>query len=114
MVRKAFGMAGLSQRSGSPAFLRYAWPSAQWGSLPIAGGVEAAYHAQIEAAADPAAERAEIEGRLEALQSPLRTAEAFGVEEIIDPRLTRSYLCRFAALAAPLRQAGRPHFGYRP
>jgi acetyl-CoA carboxylase carboxyltransferase component len=114
MVRKAFGMAGLAQRGGSPAFLRYAWPSAQWGSLPIAGGVEAAYRAQIEAAPDPAAKRAEIEARLEALQSPLRTAEAFGVEEIIDPRLTRSYLCRFADLAAPLRQPGRPHFGYRP
>jgi acetyl-CoA carboxylase carboxyltransferase component len=114
MVRKAFGMAGLTQRNGSPAFLRYAWPSAQWGSLPIAGGVEAAYRAQIEAAPDPAAERTAIEARLEALQSPLRTAEAFGVEEIIDPRQTRSYLCRFANLAAPLRQPGRPHFGYRP
>jgi acetyl-CoA carboxylase carboxyltransferase component len=114
MVRKAFGMAALSQRGGSPAFLRYAWPSAQWGSLPIAGGVDAAYRAQIEAAPDPAAERAAIEARLEALQSPLRTAEAFGVEEIIDPRQTRSYLCRFANLAGPLRQPGRPHFGYRP
>lgn len=114
MVRKAFGMAGLAQRNGSQAFLRYAWPSAQWGSLPIAGGVEAAYRAQIEAAADPDAERAAIEARLEAFQSPLRTAEAFGVEEIIDPRKTRSYLCRFAALAAPLRAVGRPAFGYRP
>ncbi|RTL71569.1 MAG: methylmalonyl-CoA carboxyltransferase [Hyphomicrobiales bacterium] len=114
MVRKAFGMAGLAQRNGSEAFLRYAWPSAQWGSLPIAGGVEAAYRAQIEAAPDPDAERAAIETRLEALQSPLRTAEAFGVEEIIDPRKTRSYLCRFANLAAPLRTLGRPAFGYRP
>jgi acetyl-CoA carboxylase carboxyltransferase component len=114
MVRKAFGMAGLAQRNGSPAFLRYAWPSAQWGSLPIAGGVEAAYRAVIEAAPDPAAKRAEIEARLEALQSPLRTAEAFGVEEIIDPARTRSYLVRFAHLAAPLRTPGRPHFGYRP
>jgi acetyl-CoA carboxylase carboxyltransferase component len=114
MVRKAFGMAGLTQRNGSPAFLRYAWPSAQWGSLPIAGGVEAAYRAVIEAAPDPAQRRAEIEAKLEALQSPLRTAEAFGVEEIIDPRQTRAYLCRFADLAAPLRRSGRPHFGYRP
>jgi acetyl-CoA carboxylase carboxyltransferase component len=114
MVRKAFGMAGLAQRNGSDAFLRYAWPSAQWGSLPIAGGVDAAYRAVIEAAPDPAAKRAEIEAKLEALQSPLRTAEAFGVEEIIDPRRTRSYLTRFAGLAAPLRRAGRPHFGYRP
>jgi acetyl-CoA carboxylase carboxyltransferase component len=114
MVRKAFGMAGLAQRNGSGAFLRYAWPSARWGSLPIAGGVEAAYRAVIEAAPDPGAKRAEIEARLETLQSPLRTAEAFGVEEIIDPRRTRSYLTRFAELAAPLRKPGRPHFGYRP
>ena len=114
MVRKAFGMAGLSQRGGGDAFMRFAWPSGQWGSLPIAGGVEAAYRAVIEAAPDPAAKRAEIESRLEAFQSPLRTAEAFGVEEIIDPRETRSVLTRFANLAAPLRSAGRPKFGYRP
>jgi acetyl-CoA carboxylase carboxyltransferase component len=114
MVRKAFGMAGLAQRNGSPSFMRYAWPSAQWGSLPIAGGVEAAYRAVIEAAPDPAAKRAEIEARLEVLQSPLRTAEAFDIEEIIDPRETRAVLCRFANLAAPLRGTGRPSFGYRP
>jgi acetyl-CoA carboxylase carboxyltransferase component len=114
MVRKAFGMAALAQRNGSPAFMRLAWPSAQWGSLPIAGGVAAAYRAVIEAAPDPAAERAAIEARLDKLQSPLRTAEAFGVEEIIDPRDTRAHLCRFAAMAAPLRRPAPPSFGYRP
>jgi acetyl-CoA carboxylase carboxyltransferase component len=114
IVRKAFGMAALSQRNGSRAFLRVAWPSAQWGSLPIAGGVDAAYRAVIESAPDPAAMRAAIEAKLEALQSPLRTAEAFGVEEIIDPRETRSHLCRFAELAAPLRRATVASFGYRP
>ena len=114
MVRKAFGMAALAQRNGSPAFARIAWPSAQWGSLPIAGGVAAAYRAVIEAAPDPAAARAEIEARLETLQDPLRTAEAFGVEEIVDPRDTRRRLCAFANRAAPLRAAGRPAFGYRP
>jgi acetyl-CoA carboxylase carboxyltransferase component len=114
MVRKAFGMAALTQRNGSQAFMRYAWPSAQWGSLPIAGGVDAAYRSVIEAAEDPAAMRAQIEARLETLQSPLRTAEAFGVEEIIDPADTRRRLCDFANLAAPLRTPGPPGFGYRP
>jgi acetyl-CoA carboxylase carboxyltransferase component len=114
MVRKAFGMAALAQRNGSRRFMRIAWPSAQWGSLPIAGGVAAAYRAVIEAAPDPSAARAEIEARLEKLQDPLRTAEAFGVEEIVDPRETRRHLCRFVALAEPLREAGRPRFGYRP
>jgi acetyl-CoA carboxylase carboxyltransferase component len=115
MVRKAFGMAALAQRNGSRTFMRYAWPSARWGSLPIAGGVEAAYRAVIEAAPDPAKLRAEIEAKLEAVQSPLRTAEAFGVEEIIDPRETRRYLCQFTELAAPLRQVGAAAgFSYRP
>jgi acetyl-CoA carboxylase carboxyltransferase component len=68
----------------------------------------------IEAAPDPAATRAAIEAKLEALQDPLRTAEAFGVEEMVDPRDTRAHLCRFANLAAPLRGTGRPVFGHRP
>jgi acetyl-CoA carboxylase carboxyltransferase component len=114
MVRKAFGMAALSQRNGSKAFMRVAWPSARWGSLPIAGGVDAAYRALIEAAPDPAKLRAEIEAKLEAVQSPLRTAEAFGVEEIIDPRETRARLCQFANLVAPLRQPGPAGVRYRP
>jgi acetyl-CoA carboxylase carboxyltransferase component len=114
IVRKAFGMAALSQRNGSLAFVRYAWPSARWGSLPIAGGVDAAYRAEIEKAPDPAAKRAEIEARLSRLESPIRTAEAFGVEEIIDPRATRTHLCRFANLAAKLRPSGRAVFPYRP
>jgi acetyl-CoA carboxylase carboxyltransferase component len=107
-------MAGLSQRNGSEAFVRYAWPSAQWGSLPIAGGVDAAYRAVIEAAPDPAAKRREIEAKLETFQAPVRTAEAFGVEGIIDPRETRKHLTQFAHMAAPLRTTGRPGFGYRP
>ncbi len=114
IVRKAFGMAALSQRNGSKAFMRFAWPSARWGSLPIAGGVDAAYRAVIEAAPDPAKKRAEIEAKLEAVQSPIRTAEAFGVEEIIDPRETRLHLCRFANWVAPLRQCPTPGFNYRP
>jgi acetyl-CoA carboxylase carboxyltransferase component len=48
------------------------------------------------------------------VRSPFRSAERFQVEEIIDPRDTRSVLCEFANLAAPLRQAGPVAFGYRP
>jgi acetyl-CoA carboxylase carboxyltransferase component len=74
---------------------RIAWPSAEWGSLPIEGGVAAAYRREIEAAPDPARRVAEIEAELRAYASPFLTAEAFGVEDIIDPRETRPYLCRF-------------------
>jgi hypothetical protein len=48
------------------------------------------------------------------VRSPFRTAERFGVEEIIDPRDTRPLLCEFANLAAPMRKPGPRSFGYRP
>jgi acetyl-CoA carboxylase carboxyltransferase component len=93
---------------------RYSWPSGNWGSLPLEGGVEAAYRAEIESAEDPVAKLAEIEQRLEQLRSPFRTAEAFLVEEIVDPRDTRPLLCEFAWLAAKLRDPGTSSFGMRP
>src|SRR5438067_2389961 len=86
--------------------IRYAWPSAYWGSLPLEGGIEAAYRADIDAAPDPVAKLKEIEDRLNKLRSPFRSAEKFWVEEIIDPRKTRSLLCEFARLAEPLRTPG--------
>jgi len=36
---------------------------------------------------------------LEQYRSPLRTAEAFGIEEVIDPRDTRPLLCDWVKLA---------------
>ena len=114
LVRKVFGVAGAVHQNSSRYCMRVAWPSAEWGSLPIAGGLEAAYKAEIEAAADPAAKRAEIEARVRRFASPLRSAEKFDIEEIIDPRDTRRLLCEFAALAAPLRTPGRSVFGVRP
>ena len=98
--------------------LRYAWPSGNWGSLPLAGGLEAAYRRELEAAEDPVALRAEIEARLDAVSSPFRTAERFLVEEIIDPRDTRRMLCDWAERAHELvRQeiaAGPKTRGLRP
>lgn len=99
IIRKCYGVAGGAHQRRSTLTVRYAWPSAEWGSLPVEGGVEAAYRREIEAAPDPEVKRQEIEERLTALRSPFRTAEAFGIEEIIDPRETRPLLCRFVETA---------------
>ncbi len=114
LVRRVFGVAGAAHQSTGRFNIRYAWPSGEWGSLPIAGGLEAAYKGELEASADPAAKLAEIETRLKQFTSPFRTAEQFLVEEIIDPRETRELLCEFANLAAPLRVVGPSTFGMRP
>lgn len=99
VIRKCYGMAGAATTSKNGADLKFAWPTAEWGSLPVEGGVAAAYRREISAASDPARAEREIEAELRAYSSPFRTAEAFGVEELIDPRETRGVLCEFAALA---------------
>jgi acetyl-CoA carboxylase carboxyltransferase component len=114
IVRNSFGVAGALHVPAGRLSIRYAWLSGWWGSLPLEGGIEAAYRAEIDAAPDPKAKLAEIEARLNALRSPFRTAEPFWVEEIIDPRDTRKLLCEFAALAEPLLTPGPRTFAMRP
>lgn len=99
IIRRCYGVAGAGHGNSDRLNLRYAWPSADWGSLPIEGGVQAAYRREIEAADDPDQRRREIEDNLEQYRSPLRTAEAFGIEEVIDPRDTRELLCEWVQLA---------------
>ncbi|WP_027517399.1 acyl-CoA carboxylase subunit beta [Bradyrhizobium sp. WSM1417] len=115
ILRNAFGVAGVVHQPADRFSIRYAWPSAYWGSLPLEGGIEAAYRADIDAAEDKAEKLKEIENRLNKLRSPFRSAEKFWVEEIIDPRKTRSLLCEFARLAEPLRKPGPSgNFSIRP
>src|ERR671935_3083120 len=102
LVRKVYGVAGAAHSNAERLNIRYAWPSGDWGSLPIEGGIEAAYRRELEAADDPVVRRAEIEERLNAVRSPFRTAERFGVEDIIDPRDTRPLLSEWAARAHEL------------
>ena len=117
VIRKCYGMAGMGTTDKNGLDLKIAWPSAEWGSLPIEGGVAAAFRKDIASAPDPKSREREIEAELRALASPYRTAEAFGVEEIIDPRETRPYLCRFIDAAQGRLQTTlgqKPKFGVRP
>jgi len=114
IIRNCFGVAGAAHQPAGRLALRYAWLSSYWGSLPLEGGIEAAYRAEIDAAPDPAAKLREIEERLNKLRSPFRTAEAFWVEEIIDPRETRPLICEFARLSDTLVAPGPSTFAMRP
>ncbi|TDI60330.1 MAG: methylmalonyl-CoA carboxyltransferase [Alphaproteobacteria bacterium] len=114
IVRKAFGVAGAAHMNPERLRYRFAWPSADWGSLPIEGGIEAAYKSDLAASDDPEALLADITERLNRVRSPFRGAEAFLIEDIIDPRETRARLCEFANLAAPLRTPGLSAFPMRP
>ena len=116
ILRRVFGVAGAAHGNAQGLNFRYAWPSGDWGSLPIEGGVMAAYRRDIEASPDPDARRREIEEMLNQLRSPFKTAEAFGIEEIIDPQDTRPLLCDWVEMAydvlpqglGPKRRGCRP------
>jgi len=114
VVRAAYGLAGSAMMNPTRVKYRYCWPSGDWGSLPMEGGIEAAYKRDIEASDDPATRLSEIRAWAEALRSPFRTAESFYAEEIIDPRDTRPLLCEWANLAQTTIETGPSSFGMRP
>lgn len=113
IIRNVFGVAGAAHKNGGRYCFRYAWLSGRWGSLPLEGGIEAAYRADLDAAPDRKKKLEEIEDRLNKLRSPFRSAETYWIEEMIDPRDTRPLLCEFANLVAPLRKPGPSLHGMR-
>lgn len=95
VVRRLYGLAGTAYGRLQGINYHFAWPSARWGSIPISGGVEAAYRKELEAL-DPEARQSrlvELEQYYDHLESPFLTAERFKVPDIVDPRDTRALLC---------------------
>ena len=99
LVRRCFGVAGAGHRPLGRWSYRVAWPSGDWGSLPVEGGLEVAFKRLLAQSPDAAALKDEIAARLEAVRSPFRTAESYLVEEVVDPAGTRALLCAWAEQA---------------
>ncbi len=116
VIRKAFGVAGAANKKPGATHFRFSWPSGDWGSLPIEGGLEVAYRAELGGFEGEALafEIDKIRERLNRFRSPFRSAEVFEMEDVIDPRDTRSVLCRWTNLIAPSRKPGRMAWTYRP
>lgn len=116
VLRRVFGVGGAGAVNRHRASRSWAWPSGTWGSLPQQGGIEAAFRAELATVPDRAGAIAEIARQLEQIASPFRTAERFGVQDVIDPRESRALLCdwvRDAYRVLP-ELLGRPSFGMRP
>lgn len=113
-VHKSFGVA--SAAHFAPNTYKLAWPSYEMGALPVEGGVAVAYHKEIAAAENPEEKRRELEQKLLANRSPFPVMESFAVHELIDPRQTRSKLCRWIDWIEPnLEQLKGPiTWGMRP
>lgn len=92
ITRRVYGVAGAIMLDARDPCMRVAWPSGEWGSLPLSGGVEVAHKRELDEAAAQGKGKEkykELENRYTRLMNPVRAANAFGVEEIIDPAQTR-------------------------
>jgi len=119
IMRRSFGVAGNNYATPvervSP---RVVWPAADVGGIPPEGGIEAAYKRQLAEAADPVALRAEINARIESARGPIGPLNKFQMEEMIDPRETRRWVCEWVEnawriVSQPARLAPRA-LGFRP
>lgn len=116
IIRRVYGVGGAGIVNRHRANRSWAWPSGDWGSLPSRGGIEAAFRAEIAASGDPAATLDRLAREIGALSSPFRTAENFGIQDMIDPRDSRALLCEWVRDAWRVLPEflGRPAFGSRP
>ncbi|KAL2446614.1 Propionyl-CoA carboxylase, carboxyltransferase subunit [Exophiala dermatitidis] len=92
LTRRVYGVAGGVMVACRDPMMRVAWPSGEWGSLPLDGGIEVGHRWQLKQA-EAEGKKQELYNQLEdeyrRLMNPIRTANSFGVEEIIDPAHTR-------------------------
>ncbi len=119
IMRRSFGVAGNNFATPrSKPSVRVSWPAADVGGIPPEGGIEAAYKRQLAEADDPVALRAELNARIESARGPVGPLNKFQLEEMIDPRDTRRYVCEwigsaYRVISQPARLVPRP-LQYRP
>lgn len=101
ILRKAYGVAGGVMVDCRDPHTRIAWPSLESGSLPLDGGLEVGHSHELrqigkEKGPEAMKERyRELEKMYRRLMNPVRTANHFSVEEIIDPAHTRGMLAEW-------------------
>ncbi len=100
VVRKAYG-AGyyvMCGRAYEPDLI-VAWPSAEISVMGAEGAVEIVFRKQVEAAEDPAAKKAELIAAYRDVIDVYIAARNDMVDDVIDPRETRSVVCRALEMA---------------
>lgn len=113
VIRKAFGFGAVAMggaEAGQSAI--FAWPTADFGSLPPGGSVLAAHAREIEAAEDPQALVRDLTANYARCAGPFHAASKLNIDDVIDPRETRARLIRvldqtLARRTAPARPVMR-------
>jgi acetyl-CoA carboxylase carboxyltransferase component len=106
VLRRGYGGAFIMMNGGQASFESegtFVWPSAEICAMSVEGALDIIHRNEIAAAADPGARRRELGQAIRRKLGPLRAAEHFHLDEVIDPRDTRAVLVR-ALEDAPARR----------
>jgi acetyl-CoA carboxylase carboxyltransferase component len=118
VLRKAFGFGACAMGGwGGEQSLVVAWPTADFASLPVSGGVAAAFKTEIDQASDPEAKRQEIEARFKDGTDPFNAAARFTVHDVIKPNETRQRIMHALELSRSRRSQSPepvPRYGVMP
>ena len=118
LIRKAYGMGAAAMNGpGGGQSATLCWPSAEFGALPVEGGVAATFKRSIDESEDPEKALAAEHERQRAQGGPFAAAKVFNFDELIDPRETRPRIVRALRRArARQSQSTGPwmHYGVFP
>lgn len=110
VLRKGYGLGYVAMAGGRSfeADSAFAWPTAEICAMSIEGAVNVVNAKKLAAADDPEALRARLVAEMRAEITPFGGAEGFGLDDIIDPRETRSRLIETLARAPARRDLHMP------
>jgi acetyl-CoA carboxylase carboxyltransferase component len=108
VVRKAYGLgvqAMCGASSGMPYFT-VAWPTAEFAGMNIEGSVKLGFRKELAAIEDPEARRADFDTRVARAYESAKAVNAAaggGLDDVIDPVETRSWIVRGLQALPPVR-----------
>jgi acetyl-CoA carboxylase carboxyltransferase component len=92
---------------GFGQILTLAWPTAEFGTMPMSGAVRAAHRRDLETGA---VDISTLEAGYEAYADILGPAESFQVDDVVDPNETRGRIAR--ALDAARKSPVQPTYSH--
>jgi acetyl-CoA carboxylase carboxyltransferase component len=105
LIRKAYGMGAAAMNGpGGGQSATLCWPTAEFGGLPLEGGVAAAYKTEIAAAENQEDVLRKRYEEVRATAGPFAAARVFNFDELIDPRETRTRIVKAFRRARPRQE----------
>jgi propionyl-CoA carboxylase beta chain len=110
VLRKGYGLGYVAMAGGRSfdADACFIWPSAEICAMSVEGSVDVAYSKLYLNEPDPMTRRQELIDEIRAEIDPIKAAEGFGVDEIIEPSETRSRIIDVLARAPARRPSRQP------